>query len=238
MDQDAQNAFLVDSYLKIQTPVNLKGTTTVNFTVNSDPASAAVNRFMLVFLGTRKEITFTKLEANQKNDDIIVNWGVSNEVNIKSYDVETSGNGRQFVKVATLDPIGNDYSNEQYLWTDPNVKPGVYYYRIRSTNITGESQYSNVVKVLVTKGRSDIKVYPNPVVGGRINIQMINQPEGNYTFKLINGLGQVILTKIVAYHEGENEVSIKASINLVNENYRLEVTKPDKTKLSMNVLFQ
>jgi hypothetical protein len=95
-----------------------------------------------------------------------------------------------------------------------------------------------VVKVVVTRGRSDMKVYPNPVVNGRINVQMISQPEGNYKFKLINGLGQVVLTRDIAYHTGENMVTIKVSTPMANENYRLEVTKPDNSTVSMNVLLQ
>ncbi len=67
---------------------------------------------------------------------------------------------------------------------------------------------------------------------------MINQPEGKYTFKLINGLGQVLLTRVVDYHEGDNLITLKVSSNMVDENYRLDVTKPDKSKVSMNVLLQ
>ena len=62
--------------------------------------------------------------------------------------------------------------------------------------------------------------------------------EGNYTFKLINGLGQVMLTRQVNYHEGDNLITLKVSSNMVDESYRLEVTKPDKTTASMNVLLQ
>jgi hypothetical protein len=238
ISQDVKTGFLEDSYLKTKTPVNLNGTTTVNFTVNTDPLSAAKDRFRIVFEGTSKDVVFTKLEATPKNNDIVVDWSVTNEVNMKSYELETSSNGQQFVKAATFDPKGNDYSSEQYQWVDANVKPGVYYYRIRATRVTGEVQYSNVVKIVLTRGRADIKVYPNPVVNGIINIQMINQPEGNYTFKLINGLGQVILNRQVNYHDGDNLITFKVSSNMVDESYRLEVTKPDRTTVSMNVLLQ
>jgi hypothetical protein len=206
--------------------------------VNTDPLSAAKDRFRIVFEGTSKTIIFTKLDAAPKNDDIAVDWAVSNEVNIKSYDVETSTNGQQFLKAATLEPKGNDYSNEHYQWLDVNAKPGVYYYRIRSTNMTGEIQYSNVVKVILTRGRSDIKVYPNPVVNGRINVQMVNQPAGNYTFRLIDDLGQVMFTKDIVHMKGSNSEVINAGKNLVNNNYRLEVTKPDNSKVTMNVQLQ
>ena len=43
------NAFLVDSYLKTTTPVDLSKTTTVNFTINGDAASTGANRFYISF---------------------------------------------------------------------------------------------------------------------------------------------------------------------------------------------
>jgi ligand-binding SRPBCC domain-containing protein len=238
LNQDALTGYLEDSYLKIKTPVSLTGTTTVNFTVNTDTASSVPNRFRLVFQGSPKAITFTKLQATQQNNDIAVDWAVTNEVNIRSYDVETSGNGKQFVRSATVDAKENDNSDEHYQWLDVNAKPGVYYYRIRSTSETGVIQYGNVAKLIVTRGRSDIKVYPNPVVGGKINVQMINQPAGNYTFRLVNGLGQVMLSKQIVHQEGSSIETIRGSKNVADENYRLEVTKPDKSKVSMNVLLQ
>jgi hypothetical protein len=238
LNQDITSGYLEDSYLKTKTPVSLTGTTTVNFTVNTDPASAVPNRFRIVFQGSPKAVTFTKLQVSQQDNDIAVDWAVTNEVNIRSYDVEISGNGQQFVKSATVDAKGNDYSNEHYQWLDVNAKPGVYYYRIRSTNVFGEIQYSKEVKVIVTRGRSDIKVYPNPVVVGKINVQMINQPAGNYTIRLINGLGQVMLSKQIVHQEGSSIETIMVSKNMVDENYRLEVTKPDKSRVSMNVLLQ
>jgi hypothetical protein len=42
-------AFLNDSYLKTSTPINLSGTTSVNFSITADAASAATNRFSISF---------------------------------------------------------------------------------------------------------------------------------------------------------------------------------------------
>jgi hypothetical protein len=200
--------------------------------------SAAKDRFRLVFDGSKKDITFTHIEAKEKGDDIVVKWKVKNEVNIESYDVETSGNGQQFIKAATVEPKGNDYSEANYHWLDVNAKPGVYYYRVRSTGSTGEIKYSDVVKVMITRGRPGIKVYPNPVTDGKINIQMINQPTGKYSFRLINGSGQVILMKEIMHLQGNNVETIKIGKNMVDENYRLDVTLPDNNTESLNVILQ
>ena len=104
--------------------------------------------------------------------------------------------------------------------------------------MTGEIKYSNVVKVLITKGRTDIKVYPNPVVDGKIHVQMINQPSGIYTFKLMNGLGQTVILQDIDHDESNSVETIPVSRSTAHENYRLEITRPDKSKMSLNVLLR
>jgi len=47
---------------------------------------------------------------------------------------------------------------------------------------------------------------------------------------LINGFGQVILKKQIDHQKGSIIETIRVSKNIVDENYRLEVTKPDKSK--------
>src|SRR5688500_11718545 len=117
------------------------------------------------------------VSASQNNNDIAVEWITENEEKIKSYGEETYANGLKLVKAATITAIVSDY-NENYQWLDVNARPGVHYYRIRSINVNNELSYSNIVKVVVNTGKSEIVVYPNPVVDGRINVNFINQPKG------------------------------------------------------------
>jgi hypothetical protein len=53
-------AILEDSYLKEQKEIDLKNVTNISFTVNSDPASSAANRFRIVFSKTKPVISFDK----------------------------------------------------------------------------------------------------------------------------------------------------------------------------------
>jgi hypothetical protein len=68
-----------------------------------------------------------------------------------------------------LEPIVKSRSN--YEWLDRNAFTGNNYYRIKSIDINGEIQYSNIVKIVMSKGRLQITIYPNPVTDGNINLQ-------------------------------------------------------------------
>jgi hypothetical protein len=79
-------------------------------------------------------------------------------------------------------------------------------------------------------------VYPNPVSDGNINLQLINQPKGRYGIRLLNNLGQVMMVKHIVHEEGSSTESLKVKL-LVHGAYQLEVTKPDKSKININVLY-
>ena len=80
---------LLDKYLSSETPVNLDGITRVDFTVNSDPASSTADRFKLVFYSTGLlPVTFTSIKAYEQNSNVMVEWKVSDQLNIAKYEVE------------------------------------------------------------------------------------------------------------------------------------------------------
>jgi hypothetical protein len=166
LDANLVSGFLEDAYLKTSTPVSLAGPTTVDFTVNTDAASAASDRFRLVFkvqVVLASPFSFKNVRAKLENHNIAVDWITENEEDIKTYEIETSANGQQFKKAATVMAKGSA-TTENYQWFDANTKPGMHYYRIRSVNDNGEVLYSKVVSVKVRMGRSDIRIYPNPVL--------------------------------------------------------------------------
>src|SRR5204863_9841016 len=187
------------------TAVNMIGTTTYDFTVTSDVNSAAANRFRIVFKPqSNLPVTFTSVAANEKNNGVSVEWKVENELNISSYDVEKSVDGRNFTKMFNTVATGqNSGGAAVYNWLDLKSVTGDNFYRIRSISKDGKAAYSKVVKVAVIKGRSGFAVFPNPVSDGIIALQMNNIPAGIYSVRLINNDGQT-LSKEVINHIGGN----------------------------------
>lgn len=244
MELDGLSGFLEDAYLKTSTPVNLNGTTALDFTVNTDAASAASDRFRLVFKAKvipppPLPFTFKNVQVDLQTNDIAVKWLTENESDIKSYDIETSANGLQFVTSATI-TSKRGKAIEDYQWLDTDTKPGMHYYRIRSVNDKGDVVYSTIVSVNINivTSRRDIKVYPNPVTEGRINVMFMNQPEGNYNLRLVNALGQVILAKQIYHASGSSMKILRVSKNKVDGIYKLEITRPDKSTYNINVILQ
>jgi hypothetical protein len=236
LSQNGIQGFLVDNYLKTRTALNMDGVTFYDFSVENNSGSKDPGRFYIVFSQTvQLPFTITSVKAVSENENIVVDWQVSNEKNMKQYEVERSVDGVNFIKESTI--TANNTGKSAYSWIDENVLPGNYYYKIRCINVEGKTDYSQIVKVTIGDGKSSITIYPNPITNGIINLRLNNLPAGKYDIRLMNQLGQVILRKQIERMFGSSTESIKWNYNLAHGIYRLEVIKPDGTVKEIKVMY-
>lgn len=228
--------FVEDTYLKNRTPLNMEGSTVLEYAVTSDKASSASNRFRIVFkTAVVLPVTFVSVTAQDKNGDVAVEWKVENESAMKEYEVEKSTDGVRFVHAATN--VAGNTGAATYSWLDQKATPGYNYYRIRSTDLTGKVNYSEIVKVLIQVITPEIKIYPNPITNGVVNLHLINQPAGTYYIRLMNPLGQTIVAKQVTRAQGSTIEHIQWNYNLAHGTYQLQVTKPNGELKVINVIY-
>ncbi|MCY7423259.1 MAG: T9SS type A sorting domain-containing protein [Chitinophagaceae bacterium] len=231
-------AALQDNFTGSQTDIPLNSITNLNFSVTSDPASSAPDRFKIVLRPAGPlPITFSFIKAYQQTNDIEVEWRVLNEAGIKNYEVQKSADGRIFSIVEKQTAVGNNMSIINYRWVDVNATAGDHFYRIRSIGLNDEIKYSPIVKVTIGKGKAGYFVYPNPPTGDLINLQFVHQPKGTYNVRLINTLGQVLLTKKISHMEGSSTETIQLTNIMQKGQYILEVTAPNKSRKSFKLSY-
>ena len=232
--------FLEDNYLNTRTPVNLNGTTTADFTINTDAGSIATDRFRIVFVSAARAlpITFTSFKAYQQNNNIALDWKVENEFNMKQYEIQKSTNGKDFSSVSTVGAKRNNSSSVSYQWVDVNPANGNNFYRVRSVNMDGKVLYSNVMKVSLGNITRDIVIYPNPVTNGILNLQLINQPKGDYGVRVLNNSGQLLQSILIHHQQGSASQTIQLDQRLAKGYYNLEVVKPDNSLLTRKISLQ
>ena len=236
LDQTGLSGFLEDNYLHTSTPLNLNGSTIADFNIVNIPGSYAADRFRIVFKQlTVLPVTFTSIKAYQQNKDIAVEWKAENESNLEQYDVEKSVDGNHYATAKTVAASNAAVSN--YNWLDVNPSEGYNYYRVLSTDKNGKPAYSTVVKVLIGKGKQDFSIYPNPVENGTINLQLTNQPAGKYGLRLLNNMGQVMISKQITHAEGGSIESTQLDKYTAHGIYQLEVTKPDGDIININLIY-
>lgn len=231
---------LQDKYTGINTNLDLNGTTTVNFTIDANAASQDANRFMVVFgpLSTTP-VTFSSVMALQQNSNIAVNWNVSNEINIKEYQVQRSEDGNNFSSVAFIKVSDRSTAtSNSYNWLDANAATGNHFYRIQSIGANGSELFSQVVKVKIEAKASSVSIFPNPVSNGKIGLQFTNQPGGIYKVRLISVFGQEIAARSVLHNGGSAAQNISFDKSINKGIYQLEIVKPDNTRTVTNIMFQ
>ncbi|MEO5893037.1 MAG: T9SS type A sorting domain-containing protein [Ferruginibacter sp.] len=242
LEQPGMMAFLQDSYLGTNTPINLSGVTTVNFAINGETASAATTRFRIVFKASVVvlPVTISSVKAQQQNNNIAVEWKVENELNMVKYDVEKSTDGVAFMQVNTINVNGNSNTYNTYSWLDVNSALGNNFYRIKSYDRSGEIKYSSVVKVSISKGAtaSSFSIYPNLVTGNVINLVMNNQPAGKYQVRLTSINGQSIFVKSIQTIGGNSVESLNTGNKLAAGIYQLEIIGQNNSHNTQKVIVE
>ncbi|MEO9210200.1 MAG: T9SS type A sorting domain-containing protein, partial [Ginsengibacter sp.] len=239
LDVSGQDAYLYDKFLNTFTPINPSGSTLYDFTIMSSPAGSwDENRFSIVFkTSSTTPVTLTNVKAYTQNKDIVVEWKVENESNLRSYTVETSSDGKTFTKGGTV--AAKNLAATTYQWLDLNVASGYHYYRILSKELDGKTNYSKIVRVLVGNNASNAKItiYPNPIKDGVINLQFENQQAGVYQLRLLNTVGQVMMTKTITHSGGSSSELLMLNSTISKGIYQLEITKGSERVMSEKLVY-
>ena len=238
INTSAMIGLLEDSYTKNSTPVNLLGTTLVNFEVNADAASAVPNRFMLTFknTGSPLPIVFKYIRATRKNNATMVEWAVEDESNIQYYEIEKSVDGHFFTTIQTIKVIGSQVKNF-YKWLDVTTMMTDNFYRIKSVAGNGAIVYSQIIKISLAESISTIEIYPNPVTDGNFGVRLVNQPKGIYKIRLLNSAGQVIQNNTIEHPGGSMVTRLSNSKDKLSAGmYQVQVIISNKPTYSFNIL--
>ena len=232
-------AMITDSYSNTinNMPLDMNGTTKINFSITADPASYAINRFRIVFkANVVLPVTITSLKAYRQQDNIAIEWKTSNEINIKQYEVERSADGRTFTKINSIGATAVNGGNAAYSVTDTDPFDGTNYYRIHSVENDGKVKYSSIAEVMM-QGISTqplIVVYPNPVTGNTISVQFNNIERGNYALQLFNATGQLVFVKTIRYN-GTTVENVEVPENFAPGKYELRLLG-DNIKVTTSVI--
>ncbi len=173
---------------------------------------------------TTLPVTLTNVKAYQANAGVQIDWTTQQESNIEKYEVEKSNNSQQFTYLASVHAKGNSSVIQKYNLFDPNPFAGVNFYRIKTIDKSGQATYSQVIKLNISRGVTLLTVYPNPVKGNTIVLQMNNLQKGNYNITLSNKIGQTIITKVIAHAGGSATQTIEPGKVLAAGVYQLRLT--------------
>ena len=175
-----------------------------------------------IHLSKELPVTLKGFSGQSEGCSIRLTWSVAEESRFSHYSIEFSENGKDFVKIGTVNPTG---ANSEYQFS-PEVYSTRSYYRLMLKDLDGSISYSKII-VLNNKCQSPVTFNPNPateyiqlagitevvradvlnasgvIVKTRKNIKpddrisVINLPEGIYFIKAQLPDGSVITKKLM-----------------------------------------
>jgi GEVED domain/Ig-like domain CHU_C associated len=237
-DATVSSCILIDNFLNTQTPISLSTISNVPFNVTATTGSNATNRFTIVFngSGTLPNNNNLTVKAFKKDKTVEVNWEVTAETGMKIYNVEKSVTGNDYKQLGTATAKNGNKANT-YSIIDNNPVIGVNYYRVQGVLMNDNSLYSAVVRVeMNSNGIKSVTVYPNPVKGNVIGLQLNNLEQGVYTAKLTTTTGQQVWSNTINHNGNNGSLSLQLNKKVAQGSYQLQLIDAKGNAYSQSVL--
>jgi len=164
-------------------------------------------------------VTLSSFTAVPRNSGVILDWKLSEELNADVYEIQRSINANNFVTVGAVVSTGNHVIGATYSWVDQSPLSGTSFYRLKLTDKNNAFSVSKIIKVEIGQKSTSVSVYPNPVVGNTVNLQLSNLDKGSYPVTVSNMFGQVVYNKTINHRGGTEAEKIELSNNLAHGTY-------------------
>ena len=126
--------------------------------------------------------------GRRSNDMIKLQWQTAQEVNTRSFIIERSNDGINFIGIATIAAKGN--GNNSYGYNDVFSFSNTLYYRLKMTDLDNRYKYSNIIRVTGDEDKEGalLSVYPSLIKGNTpITIKSNAAPGSKAWFTDITG---------------------------------------------------
>lgn len=142
-------------------------------------------------------VNFKNVSAANRNCNIFVAFTAENEINVANFEIETSKDGLQYNKAATLN--ANHRINYSYqLPITAQTESPILYLRIKSIDKNGSFKYSAIKTVnALCNNNASYLLYPNPANNtNQVTIKVSNRVlNGKYLARLYDVKGSLVSTR-------------------------------------------
>lgn len=107
-------------------------------------------------------ITLNNFDAIAMDNHVQLNWQTVNEIQSDYFTVERSTNGEEFTELNQVNAAGNSNEINNYGYIDEYPEIGINYYRIKTTNVNYNNQYSPIKSVEFNTDSPIVSINPIP----------------------------------------------------------------------------
>ena len=167
-------------------------------------------------------IELLSFNAKSNDEEIVVNWATSNEINNKGFSLLRSTDASKgFEQIAFVDGYGHSDYEQSYEFIDRDVKPGItYYYQLIAEDFDGKTTDHGIASALIESSNTTLTISPNPA-SDLLNVFVYASNAFDAQIMITDITGKIVLqenTKI----DGAVNVPLNIS-NLANGVYHISV---------------
>jgi len=156
---------------------------------------------------TALPIELISFRASAQNDKVKLDWQTAKEINNDYFTVEYSRDGSDWKVLKKIKGAGTSYNLLNYTTMDDFPMDGTTYYRLKQTDLSGQSTYSNIVSINLDQLPSlKITIYPNPAM----DVIVVNG-EDLSQLTVLDALGRDLTTSCSFAFESKSQVQIDLS---------------------------
>jgi choice-of-anchor B domain-containing protein len=149
--------------------------------------------YVLHFDGvTPVELTSFTALVNDRNVEL--KWMTATETNDSGFEIQKKS-GSEFHTIGFVEGSGTTTEEHNYSYTDKNLVPGNYTYRLKQIDYNGNYEYSDEISATVVAPTEFVlnQNYPNPF-NPSTKITFQNPRDEFVSLKIFNSLGEEVLT--------------------------------------------
>lgn len=148
-------------------------------------------------------------EVKSIERDAMIKWSTLFETNYHLYTIERTSDVNHWETMCEVHCAGNPSGEAMYSWVDGNPLLGTSYYRLKITDIDGNSEYSAIKAFCLNyEGNIELLAYPNPFTDYVI-IEGSTYDLSNLS--IINAAGLEVGSNAAIFWEDSNHLSVDVS---------------------------
>jgi hypothetical protein len=164
-------------------------------------------------------LNFISTKVALNNNQASIEWKTTNESNVAGYEIQKSITGTSFTTIGHVQ-ARNATSLQTYSFEDPSAISATTYYRIKSVDLDGKTQYSKVVTVMPPAISETMAVINNPVKNA-IRISA-GHTSNTYEYLLLTAEGKLAQNGMIQY-AGSGTISIPLNTSILPGTYILTI---------------
>jgi hypothetical protein len=198
--------------------------TSTNFVEKN--AISDFSRWTLSTPGNALPVHFGVFNTKCNGNSVTVKWTTETETNTKSFEIQRSIDGINWMTISNLPAAGNSSNFLEYSFTD-NTSLQNNFYRIAEVDVNGRVSYSIINKVRCGDN-SEFKLWPNPAINRTwLSVNMMDDEKAN--LRITDEKGRAVYQKKVSLFAGNNIITIDTRL-LSAGVYMVELGMDQKVK--------